>query len=88
MAERDELARKRDALRDELSRPRASWRRSGAQKASISLMECPFCAETIKDEALPASTARAICAIVRPVIHEVQDNCRGDWTGLRGSLAG
>jgi hypothetical protein len=36
-------------------------------------MECPFCAETIKDEAIVCKHCSRELRVVRPVIHEVQE---------------
>jgi hypothetical protein len=36
-------------------------------------MECPFCAETIKDEALACKHCSRDLRVVRPVLHEIQD---------------
>ncbi len=73
MAERDELARKRDMLRLELDKAKAeldALRRR--RKQSVSLMECPFCAETIKDEAIVCKNCSRDLRVVRPVVLEIQ----------------
>ncbi|HEY4985215.1 MAG TPA: hypothetical protein VII39_01215, partial [Bradyrhizobium sp.] len=36
-------------------------------------MECPFCAETIKDEALACKHCSRDLRVVRPVLLEIQD---------------
>jgi hypothetical protein len=42
------------------------------QKASVSLMECPFCAETIKYEAIACKHCSRDLRVARPVMLEIQ----------------
>ncbi len=42
------------------------------QAASVSLMECPFCAETIKDEAIACKHCSRDLRVARPVMLEIQ----------------
>ena len=77
VAERAELLAKRDALRSELADgecpaggppPAQAPRRTG-----IASMECPFCAETIKDEAIVCKHCSRDLRVVLPVITEIQE---------------
>ena len=74
LAERDDLVRKRDVLRSELMAARAELEAAEPpQKASTRLMECPFCAETIKDEAIACKHCSRDLRVARPVMLEIQE---------------
>jgi hypothetical protein len=45
----------------------------GVSEHELSLMECPFCAEAIKHEALACKHCSRDLRVVRPVLLEIQD---------------
>ena len=86
IAERDDLVRKRDMVRQELDEASNELERlRRRRKISISLMECPFCAETIKDEAIACKHCSRDLRVARPVILEIQQIVL-ELDGLRREL--